>query len=459
MSIDYNNVFREGFLTGLDLIPEVGGFASYLGKLLWPEDESNPLADLEAKLEQLSVQIEDQVWITTLEGLLDELRQTLYRVANPQSQNDKYAALNLLYSDSTKFYDHFVNPNKIGPIHYQPQNTVPLLVAFGTIRLVALVERVNHYEVLVGDTPDVPPVNELRQNLQEMSAKVTTDRAAALAWRQAQLSISTDSGIDIGNAKTWYRWTARDALDSNFTREYSAEDDSPTQNTGDVHARLIQYVNNRRFTIGSEDGGYASNLDKLLDAWRFWKYSDPDVPKVPTPGYRYWCNLIGGGVRTGDWFNDKNKYIQYGDLKAISWWWDNGALKGIMTWYGDQPWFAGNAHGSQNGTQETVSVVPSQDGIISMAFSSGDWVDKFTVDSNSRALANMPGPGRTDYDTSWGFPASASFGSSSSRLAYIAGVTNGDVISQLKIVWKTGEEYTTDLPTEHTAQAINDGYW
>ncbi len=457
MSLDYNNVVRDGFIAGLGAVPEVGSLCAWLCTELWPASGSNPMDDLEAKLKEITVKIEDEVWISRLKGLLDELRVTLKKVGNPQSLDDKKEALNLLYSDSSKYYDYFVNPTLAGGDDNQPQNTVALLVAFGTIRLSALVERVRNYHDLVGDDPTTPPVNELRDNLGKLSEKVANDRARALEWRQQQISAPETTGTDIGNFKKYHNWKVSDALDSSFYQEFGAEDGTDDRDdTSVVEPQVIQYVNTRRFSLSTENGGYASNLDQLLDAARFWKYSDPLVPLVTTPGSRYWCNLIGAAGRTGNWFNHKSLYIQHGDITCINWWWDAGALKGIQVFYGGVP---SAVHGKAVSSSGSLTIDPSSDGFTYMGSTGGDWVQRFTVDINSRISQGWPIAGRHDCATVWQLQIKPTLSPGDARLAYIAGITNGDVICQLKVVWKTGETYTTDLPTEHSADAIRDGFW
>ncbi|KAF2033007.1 hypothetical protein EK21DRAFT_109460 [Setomelanomma holmii] len=460
MSISYNNVLRDGFIAGLGAIPDIGSIAAFLCSELWPADGTNPLDDLQAKLAEITIKIENEVWIRDLRGKLDQLRATLERVNHPQSPNDRIAALNTLYSDSGEFYNAFVNPTVpgVGGDDNQPQNTVALLVAFGTIRLTALAERARHYHDLVGDYPDPPDASviELRDNLTKMSQKVAQDRARALQWRQDQVTISTRSGTDWGSGRTWYNWTVSDAIDSSFSGEFDAEDDGITNPTSTIKPQRDQFVNNRRFHLSTEDGGYATNLDQLLDATRFWKYSDPDTPLVPTPGLRYWCNLIGGAMITGDWFNDKALYLQHGGMTGIQWWWDAGALKGIQAEYGG---VQSALHGRTAQGNGMLGFDADSDGITIMGNSSGYWVDRFTVDINSRRFQKQPTAGRNDCDTWWELPVKESLTPDDMRLAYIAGVTNGDVISQLKVVWRTGEQYSIDLPTEHSANAVNDGFW
>ena len=216
--------------------------------------------------------------------------------------------------------------------------------------------------------------------------------------------------------------------------------------------------------IGPGNGGFISNLDNLLDAARFWPYMDPtNNPSgviAPSPGLRFWCDRWGNGFRPGSYFNHRDLYNQHGKLSRLDIWWDGGALKGLQAYYGGQP---SPMHGSQAELAASCNV-GAGDAVISVRGAYGDWIDRFAF-----STAFLGGHQKIDGfdfpdilgnyqagDTSMGFGGTVPLSDSSPQLAYFGGWTDGGVIGQLQFVWSTGEQYTTGLPQEHTAQALQD---
>ena len=210
-------------------------------------------------------------------------------------------------------------------------------------------------------------------------------------------------------------------------------------------------LGNRQWDITTSDGGYTSHLDQLLDAYCYWDYAD-STGGMGSPGYRYWCNRISEGMRTGPDFNHKDWYSWYGPITRIDWWWDAGALKGLEVFYG----------GASSGlvgirVDDSSDSITLQDGeaITWFAFGTGDYVAKFAINTN---LLMQQGQGQHGhggpYDWQAGFNSSVPMADSDDRLAYFGGVCDGQTLSQLKLVFRQGGNYAAITPQEHRLDAL-----
>ena len=151
---DYNNVWRKAFIGGLGLIPEAGPFLSLFADILLPDgSDTDPVADLRTKVDQMDQQIRDEDWLTDLQGYLNDLTAELKIIADPKRQSDHLMAYQALYTRSNECAPYFLDPVSVRQPDDQPQNTVPLLVAYGTIRIGVLRDRVFNYQAIMGTPP------------------------------------------------------------------------------------------------------------------------------------------------------------------------------------------------------------------------------------------------------------------------------------------------------------------
>ena len=249
MGDPYDNVFRKAIVAGLGVVPEVGPFLSFFADVLLPNGAaSDPVADLKAQIEKLRGQLLDDWWIERLKTNLEGLTYQLTNMNDPNKASDHEKAYWDLYDKSGLCAQDFLNPTSIGPTNDdQPQNTVSLLVAYGTLRLAVLRDWAYNYKTINGSDPTSRDtlIQDLVQTYAALRDKVTTDRARAINWRLGQVTISYRKdqppplieGPSSSMQQQQEFWTVADAQDSSFSRQFTNNDQAQ------------RYCSNRQWTV------------------------------------------------------------------------------------------------------------------------------------------------------------------------------------------------------------------
>jgi len=199
----------EGVLSGVvGLVPEIGGVFSLLLDALWPSGPSTAEVwyDLTAYTEAMMQGLLDQAALKELDKKLYTYRDDIsYYNELPNGISKAEQLRHILYLlDDNKVY--FLDKS-------QPEHTLTYLLAFGTISVLMLAERVYNYDILSTPAADAPPADdaasanyspptsadndEMRRKL-ETDIKVLTEAvrqaiAGAVDWR-ANLITLTDTG-------------------------------------------------------------------------------------------------------------------------------------------------------------------------------------------------------------------------------------------------------------------------
>ena len=466
----YNNVFRLGVTSGLLLVPVVGGCVSSIAKALWPTDGSDPLDDLRSKVDDLVVQIEDDEWLITLRGILSDLRTDLKTLMIPDSPiisefgftpNEEWK-LNFAstLNESTAKFDYFVHPERIQTGHPddQPQNTIVYLVAYGTIHLSLLRERALHYHDIYTGNPTDDPQQTWGIALTDLLEKYVTDRDRAIDWRKGKVGINQNTYQPIMMLPT-------DSSAPEVTYKVTDTGDSGKEQDFDELATAQQYCMNILWDITTADGGFLSNLDSMMDAQRWWMFLDP-LSQPPTAGFGYYCTRMGNGYRSYTQVGEAGHEVDddYNETNAkmgkIEFYWDDGALKGMRTYQGPEDgglWDVTKLHGT-TATSTTTWTFRENELITAIGGKQGDWIDALVINTNLRAKEGQPPLGNTQQSQGMIWDVTDTTGDVSSMdegIAYFGYINDGDVISQLQIVWKKWDKDNGQwFQSEHRPEAL-----
>ncbi|CAO2649029.1 Nn.00g099780.m01.CDS01 [Neocucurbitaria sp. VM-36] len=440
---------KKVVIAGLGMVPEIGVVLALVADILWPENHTDPVAEMKSYVKQMMQQVMDDVKVQAVEEQFLLVKAHMLDIKYATSAPAKRKAEQDLFNKTT---DVRVTFNQYHDT--QPWNTLPYLIAFGTIRLQCMRDAVLHYHDL-WDADDSNPAltkQRLKDEIKTLKGWVETSKAMSLQWRNAINKQHFPQGLGSvgygpiagGHPGTPERWEVMDAHDPSFQKVLYQESQA------DI------CVANRQWDLLKSNGGFASRLDQLIDTYRFWDFLDPDTPYKPTPGPFYLYTRMGDGVEGGDAFNHATLYKNNGPMTQLKFWWDGGALKGLQVWYGNIDsglvGMATNSGGAFGfGSGEVISVIGGY---------AGNWVDRFYYNTNVRKVngQSVMGPAPVSGDFAWQPDVNNPAQPGDLRVAYFAGVNNKSLgrIGQLKVAWEKTVDYNANLGDEHNLEPTLD---
>jgi hypothetical protein len=426
-----NEEMKEIVVTGLGLIPEVGGILSALATLWWPKsDPVDPLKELQDYVKDMMNEVVGDVVVMNIKDYFTTLQDKIVILRDAETGEKTALATKDVYDETDELITQFKNHNDT-----QPWNTLTYLVLFGTFRLQA-----NRYIVQWYDKyfqHNTAQSRELKGLLQHARYLIMQRRNVITRTHvPAQAGTAGPMPGVFGNpnpSKADY-WIVADAA-TQWHQEFSDE------NLADIA------WNNRYFDVFTASNGFQSQLDQLVDAYRYWDFFDDDTPYNPVPKPFFTYNRMGDGLDGGETFNHMDFYNNHGPMTRLDFYWDAGALKGFQVWYG------GVDSGFVGMRTADGSTCTFEDAVISMIGGrANQWVERFYYNTSKRQAQGefVMGPNPVSGDFAWQQEYHAPAQPGDNRVAYFSGINarSPGRITQLNVAWVKTTPQTSVLGRE-----------